>query len=64
MVPNLTIASVPPPEQVKADLAALYRQVRITRSLLRLSERIRAAINTGETPSPSAREGAAHAVPA
>lgn len=35
-----SVASIPPPEKLKAELLELYRAVRYTRSLLKLSERI------------------------
>ncbi|WP_439621802.1 hypothetical protein [Gemmata sp.] len=37
---STSAAALPPPDKLRDELAALYRTVRITRSLLRLSERV------------------------
>ncbi len=38
--PSGAVGAVPPPERLRDELVELYRVVRNTRSLLRLSERI------------------------
>lgn len=52
-----TVATIPPPDKLKAELISLYRMVRATRSLLKLSERIHAP----SPASPKPAEEAAHA---
>ncbi|QJW93093.1 hypothetical protein FTUN_0596 [Frigoriglobus tundricola] len=47
----ITIQTVPSPEKLKAELIALYRTVRHTRSLLRLSERIHADRQSNKSAS-------------
>jgi hypothetical protein len=51
-----TVAAIPPPDKLKAELVELYRVVRYTRTLLKLSERIHNA-----TPLNTKPEGSAHA---
>jgi hypothetical protein len=50
----LTVDTVPPPAQLKAELIALYRAARHTRALLKLSERIHRT-QTATTPAEPGR---------
>jgi hypothetical protein len=40
---GISLATIPPPAKVREELHELFRAVRLTRSLLKLSERIYAA---------------------
>jgi hypothetical protein len=50
-----TVATIPPPDKLRAELMHLYRVVRATRSLLKLSERIH------KNPAGGPKPEAAHA---
>ncbi len=45
-----TVATIPPPDKLKAELIELYRVVRYTQSLLKLAERIHRAAPSGIKP--------------
>lgn len=54
------IDSVPPPERLRDDIADLHTRLRLTRALLKLSERIHSGA-FARKPAPSSKQEMAHA---
>ena len=58
VAPPGSAAALPPPDKLREELAALYKAVRITRSLLKLSERAHGT-KSSKQPGPAGANYAA-----